>query len=65
MLFDHSILGLLTTLVGGSEYDFSCYVFWPWKHSDYNALSCIAVQNHEDLILGKNLNFYRYFLVYL
>ena len=26
-------------------------------------LSCIAVQNHEDLILGKNLDFYRHFLV--
>ena len=26
-------------------------------------LSCNAVQNHEDLILGKNLDFYRHFLV--
>ena len=26
-------------------------------------LSCIAVQNHGDLILGKNLDFYRHFLV--
>ena len=26
-------------------------------------LSCIAVQNHDDLILGKNLDFYRHFLV--
>ena len=25
-------------------------------------LSCIAVQNYEDLILGKNLDFYRHFL---
>ena len=26
-------------------------------------LSCIAVQKHEDLILGKDLDFYRHFLV--
>ena len=26
-------------------------------------LSCIAVQNYEDLILGKNRDFYRHFLV--
>ena len=26
-------------------------------------LSCIAVQNHGDLVLGKNLDFYRHFLI--
>ena len=28
-------------------------------------LSCIAVQNHGDFILGKNLDFYRHFLFVL
>ena len=39
-----------------------CIFFGP-RSTRTIILSCIIVQNHGDLILGKNLDFYRHFLV--